>query len=84
MKKKKTIRFFIITGILLIISLAATIATFHSEKHETIKLAMRDAVLHDINKVSVFGLAEVDPSLIAGFIVTAFLLLFALFLKYPL
>ena len=81
MEKKKTIRFFIITGILLIISLAATIATFHSEKHETIKLAMRDAVLHDINKVSVFGLVEVDPSLIAGFIVTAFLLLFALFLR---
>jgi F-type H+-transporting ATPase subunit a len=49
----------------------------YSIKHETIKEAMRDAVLHNENKISVFGLVDVDPSLFSGFIVTGCLLLFA-------
>ncbi|MBR1931510.1 MAG: F0F1 ATP synthase subunit A [Lachnospiraceae bacterium] len=49
----------------------------YSIKHETIKQAMRDAVLHDENKIPILGLIEVDPSLVSGFIVTGVLLLFA-------
>ncbi|MCI9609886.1 MAG: F0F1 ATP synthase subunit A [Oscillibacter sp.] len=44
---------------------------------ETVKEAMRDAVLHDVNRVSLFGLKEVNPGLISAFTVTLMLLLAA-------
>ena len=44
---------------------------------ETVKEAMRDAVLHDVNRVSLFGLKEVNPGLISAFTVTLILLLAA-------
>ena len=47
------------------------------DEEETIQVVMRDAVLHDVNKVSLFGL-EVNPGLLAGFIVSCILILFAL------
>ena len=53
----------------------------YSVHHETIKEAMRDAVLHDINQVRLPGGIMADPSLISGFIVTALLLVFALLLR---
>ena len=44
---------------------------------ETVKEAMRDAVLHDVNRVSLFGLKEVNPGLVSAFTVTLLLLLAA-------
>ena len=44
---------------------------------ETVKEAMRDAVLHDVNRISLFGLKEVNPGLISAFTVTLMLLLAA-------
>ncbi len=41
---------------------------------ETVQQAMRDAVLHNLNRVSLFGIKEVNPGLISAFAVTAFLL----------
>lgn len=49
----------------------------YSVKHETIKQAMRDAVLHDENKIRLLGIVDADPSLVSGFVVTALLLVFA-------
>lgn len=45
---------------------------------ESIKVLMRDAVLHEHEKVSLFGIKDVNPALISGFVVTGILLLFAL------
>ena len=42
---------------------------------------MRDAVLHDTNRISLFGLKEVNPGLIAAMAVTAALLVFALIVR---
>lgn len=42
-------------------------------KHETIKEVMKDGVLHENNKMPLFGL-EVNPGLIAAYMVTAILL----------
>lgn len=53
----------------------------HGEKHETIQEMMRDAVLHDLNKVSLFGLKDVNPGLISGLIVSGLLIAFALFCR---
>lgn len=41
--------------------------------HETIKEVMKDGVLHEHNKMSLFGL-EVNPGLISAYVVTAILL----------
>jgi len=51
------------------------------EKHETIKEAMRDAVLHEDNKISFFGLIDVNPAVISAFSVTGILLTLALILR---
>ncbi len=42
---------------------------------------MRDAVLHDVNQVSLFGLKAVNPGLISAFLVTAVLLLAAALIR---
>lgn len=47
------------------------------EKSLSLSETMKDAVLHDEDKISLFGLIEVNPSVISGFIVTGVLLVFA-------
>lgn len=49
-------------------------------KHESIKEVMRDGVLHEHNKMSLFGL-EVNPGLISAYVVTAVLLLSAALIR---
>lgn len=44
---------------------------------ETVQEAMRDAVLHDVNRISLLGLKEVNPGLVSAFTVTLILLLAA-------
>lgn len=44
------------------------------EKHETVQEMMRDAVLHDANHVSLFGIKDVNPALISAVVITAILL----------
>ena len=47
-------------------------------EEESIQTVMRDAVMHDVNKVSLFGLKDVNPALISGFIVSGIMIIFAL------
>ena len=49
-------------------------------KHETIKEVMKDGVLHEHNKMWLFGL-EVNPGLISAYAVTAILLLTAALIR---
>ncbi len=49
-------------------------------KHQTIKEVMKDGVLHEDNKMSLFGL-EVNPALISAYTVTAILLLIAALIR---
>ena len=42
---------------------------------ETVQEAMRDAVLHSVNRISLLGLKTVNPGMISAFVVTAALLL---------
>ncbi|MBQ6183409.1 MAG: F0F1 ATP synthase subunit A [Clostridia bacterium] len=50
------------------------------EKEESLREAMRDGVLHERNKINLFGL-EVNPGLISAFAVTAVLLIAALIIR---
>ncbi len=81
MSKKKKMTVILI---LCVVEIALAIGIFFTngmtEKHESIKSAMRDAVLHEENRIGFFGLS-VNPSLIAGFTVTGIILLFALIVR---
>ncbi|MBD5154203.1 MAG: F0F1 ATP synthase subunit A [Oscillibacter sp.] len=61
--------------------LAGALLTGSPGHSEGVQEAMRDAVLHDINQVSLFGLKDVNPGLISAFTVTAILLIAALCIR---
>ena len=82
MNKEKRKKVIIAMLLVLAILLALIIVLLPlSVRHETVKEMMRDAVLHNRNKVRIPGGIEVDPSLISGFIVTGGLLIFALLIR---
>ena len=62
-KESRGSRTFLIVWLaLIIVLLAAIVLTWHPAEHtETIKEVMRDGVLHESNKVSLFGLT-VNPA----------------------
>ncbi len=79
-KKKRTTAIILLIVIELLLAAGIAFTNGAVEKHETIKEMMRDAVLHEENKISLFGLS-VNPSLIAGFTVTGIILIFALIVR---
>ena len=50
-------------------------------RSESVQEAMRDAVLHDVNQISLFGIKNVNPGLVSAFLVTAILLAAALLIR---
>ena len=68
-----------LTAVLLL--LIAALLTGSPGRSESVQEAMRDAVLHDVNRVSLFGLKEVDPGMISAFLVTAVLLIAAVLIR---
>ena len=76
MKNRKTL----VTAILIfliVLSLIGAILVGGRVHTESIGEAIHDAVLHEENKISLFGVLEVNPSLISAFSVTGILLIFA-------
>ena len=67
-----------------IVSLALFIGTIIIKSpgdHGSVQELMKDAVLHETNKVSLFGLTEVNPGLISAFAITALFLVFSLIVR---
>jgi len=58
----------------ILLLLAGALLAGSPGRTETVKEAMRDAVLHDVNQVSLFGLKDVNPGLVSAFTVTLILL----------
>ncbi len=85
MKKKISKRravFIFVWLALIFIILAAIIALWEPPAEaESIKVAMKDGVLHDKNKISLFGIIDVNPALISAYVVTAVLLVAALLIR---
>ena len=79
-KKQRNINIGIILGAVALL-LAGSLLVPGNAKNETIKETMRDAVLHETNKISLFGLINVNPALASGIIVTCTLLLIALLIR---
>lgn len=79
--KGKRTRFLVVMSIILVLLLVSIIITYKGDTHhETVKEAMRDAVLHGENRINFFGLS-VNPSLISAYLVTAILLVMALIIR---
>ncbi len=81
MKSKKRI---IAVVLLALLTVALGVASFfvpHTPHHGSIKEVMKDAVLHEHEKVSLFGIAEVNPAVISAFTVTGILLFAALLIR---
>ncbi|MBQ7676616.1 MAG: F0F1 ATP synthase subunit A [Lachnospiraceae bacterium] len=77
--QKKTLIIAIVMLVMIGIGILETIGL--SERKETIQEAMRDAVVHDANRIAIPGGLAVDPSLVSGFIVTGIILFAALLLR---
>lgn len=81
MSKKKRLTFIAVWALVLLALLAAALLVPGGEKKESIQSVMRDAVLHGSNKISLFGLKEVNPAYISALTVTGVMLLFALIVR---
>ena len=75
MKSKK--KFMILWVLLIAVLFAGSLLTAPPGKAETIQTAMRDAVLHEENQISLFGWKNVNPGLISAMTVSAILLIAA-------
>ena len=75
MKSKK--KFMILWVLLIAVLFAGSLLTAAPGKAETIQTAMRDAVLHEENQISLFGWKNVNPGLISAMTVSAILLIAA-------
>lgn len=79
MKKKKII--VLVTGLIIIAALLVGIFLIPAKENgESINGTMRDEVLHETNKINLFGL-EVNPGLISAFTVTGAIFVFSLIVR---
>ena len=81
MTKKRKLVSAVIFAVLLVISLVGVVLTGSEGEEESIKVVMKDAVLHETYKIRFFGGIEVNPGLISAFVVTGIFLVFALVVR---
>jgi F-type H+-transporting ATPase subunit a len=82
MSKKKRTTFLVVWVCALVALLAISLLTAEPDSHtESIQVTMKDAVLHEVNQINLFGLKEVNPGLISAYVITAILLAAALLIR---
>lgn len=79
-KKKRTIAIIVFVCVA-IAMMIGTIVVRPPGSHESISVLMRDAVLHEENRISLFGLMDVNPGMISAFVITAVIFVFALIVR---
>ncbi len=75
--KKRTVVIIIWAAVIIALLVSAILIGPGSGEKESIKEVMKDAVLHESNKVSLFGIMNVNPAVVSAFTVTAILLISA-------
>ena len=81
MEKKRKIRFIVVWLLITAAFLAGSLLVPGHGKSESVQEAMRDAVLHGTNRISLFGLKDVNPAYISSLVVVGALLLAAILLR---
>ncbi len=79
--RRRTVFLIVWLALIAAIIAAILILGLPSGESESIKEVMKDGVLHEMHKVSLFGL-PVNPGLISAYVVTAALLVFALLVRF--
>ncbi len=77
MSKKRRLIFIAVWVLCAAAFLVSSLLIGSAQKSETIKEAMRDAVLHETNKISFFGILDVNPAVVSAYTVTFLILIFA-------
>lgn len=78
MGKKKWVQGLVIwLCVVLILLVCGLLSGGSAVRHESIREVMKDAVLHESNKISLLGILDVNPALISAFTVTGIVLLAA-------
>ena len=81
MSKKKRAVFIVVWVALMVVVLVAALVVGGSGESESIKVVMRDTVLHGTNKVSLFGIKDVNPAYISSLAVCGVLLIAAAIIR---
>ena len=82
MSKKRRIISIVLFVLIIAALITGIILTANpSAEKESIKEAMKDAVLHESDKINLFGIIQVNPGLISAFIVSGVLIIAALLLR---
>lgn len=81
MNTKKRRMEILVFSMIAVALMAGTIVIGPPGKAESIRELMRDAVLHEKNRISLFGIKDVNPSLVSAFTVTAIFFIFALWIR---
>lgn len=79
--KQNRKRFLLLWLCICVVLLVGALAAPGGGESETIQEAMRDAVLHETNQISLFGLCSVNPGYISSLVVTVVLLVAALLIR---
>lgn len=80
-KKQKTISIIVFAVLIAGIIIGLSLVKSSGGSEESVQVAMRDAVLHETNKVAFLGF-NVNPGLISAFIVTGIFLIFGIFVRF--
>ncbi len=81
MSKRKRSVAILIWVLLMLVSLVLSLLVKGRGHSESIKELMKDAVLHESNKISLFGIKDVNPSFVSAIVISASLLLIALLIR---
>ena len=79
-KKKRNIAIIVFSSLALALLIGSLIVRA-SASHESLSFLMRDAVLHEADKISFLGLKDVNPGFISAVTVTGIFLVFALIVR---
>ena len=74
-EKKKAGLFF---GMMALAFLIASTLCEYEEHTESVQTVMREAVVHEVNKINLFGVMDVNPAMISAFTVSGILIVFAI------
>ena len=80
-KKRRNISLVIFIGLIALTIVGIVLTSGFAAKKEPVQTVMRDAVLHEGAKISLFGFKNVNPGLVSAFSVTAIIFLFALIVR---
>lgn len=80
-KSKKLILIFTAVFIVALLTVGVFLTADPGSKSESVREVMKDAVLHEHDKISFFGLIEVNPGFISALTVTGIMLIFALIVR---